>query len=167
MILICYDGSPDAQTAIEHAGELLTGHQATVLTVWEPFIDAMAASGTAMGLGAAPVNYGEIDAANERAARAEADEGVGLARRAGLIAGPLAAPRGASIAGSIIAEADAIDASAIVLGSRGRTGLSSLLMGSVSHNVLQHADRTVIVVPSAEVSAERAAHRHGRARAVA
>ncbi len=67
MILVCYDGSPEAQAAIEHAGELLNGRQATVLTVWEPFVDVMARSGTAMGLGARSLNYEEIDAANERA----------------------------------------------------------------------------------------------------
>lgn len=37
MILIAYDGSPDAKTAIGHAGELLPGSEATVLTIWEPF----------------------------------------------------------------------------------------------------------------------------------
>jgi hypothetical protein len=34
VILIAYDGSADAQAAIEHAGELLSGEPAIVLTVW-------------------------------------------------------------------------------------------------------------------------------------
>jgi nucleotide-binding universal stress UspA family protein len=42
------------------------------------------------------------------------------------------------------------------MGSRGLTGVKSLLLGSVSHAVIQHADRTVIVVPSSEVAAARA-----------
>lgn len=35
VILICYDGSADAQCAIERAGELLGGQPATILTVWD------------------------------------------------------------------------------------------------------------------------------------
>jgi hypothetical protein len=38
VILICYDGSPDAQAAIARAGELFHGQAATVLTVWVAFI---------------------------------------------------------------------------------------------------------------------------------
>jgi nucleotide-binding universal stress UspA family protein len=45
------------------------------------------------------------------------------------------------------------------MGSRGLTGVKSLLLGSVSHAVIQHADRTVIVVPSPEVAAARARER--------
>jgi nucleotide-binding universal stress UspA family protein len=48
-----------------------------------------------------------------------------------------------------------VDASAIVMGPRGLTGLKSLLIGSVSHEVIQSADRTVIVVPSPKVVASR------------
>jgi hypothetical protein len=35
------------------------------------------------------------------------------------------------------------------------TALKSILLGSVSHAVIQNADRTVIVVPSADVAAAR------------
>jgi nucleotide-binding universal stress UspA family protein len=48
-----------------------------------------------------------------------------------------------------------VGASAILMGSRGLTGLKSVLLGSVSHAVIQHADRAVIVVPSQEVASER------------
>lgn len=68
MILVCYDGSPDAQAAIDHAGELLSGQPAVVLTIWEPFVEVMARSGAGFGLGA-PMNYEEIDASSEQAAR--------------------------------------------------------------------------------------------------
>jgi hypothetical protein len=42
MILLCYDGSDDARAAINHAGELPGEQSATVLTVWEPFIEVLA-----------------------------------------------------------------------------------------------------------------------------
>jgi nucleotide-binding universal stress UspA family protein len=49
-----------------------------------------------------------------------------------------------------------MDVTAIVMGSRGLTGVKSLLLGSVSHELIQHADRTVVVVPSPEVAGSRA-----------
>jgi nucleotide-binding universal stress UspA family protein len=48
------------------------------------------------------------------------------------------------------------------MGSRGLTGVKSMLLGSVSHAVIQHADRTVIVVPSPAIATERASERHTR-----
>jgi nucleotide-binding universal stress UspA family protein len=50
------------------------------------------------------------------------------------------------------------------MGSRGLTGIKSRLLGSVSHAVVQHADRTVIIVPSPDVAGARERERaaHGR-----
>jgi nucleotide-binding universal stress UspA family protein len=157
VILLCYDGSSDAQAAIDRAGELLSGQSATVLTVWEPFIDLMARSGASLGL--PPLDTAEIDAASEQAARERAEDGVERARRAGLNAQPRTRAHSTTITDAILAEADEVGAVAIVLGTRGLTGLKSLLLGSVSHALVQHADRTVIVVPSPEVAAERAGRR--------
>jgi nucleotide-binding universal stress UspA family protein len=60
------------------------------------------------------------------------------------------------VAATILDEARELGATAIVVGSRGLTGVKSLLLGSVSHALIQHADRTVIVVPSPDVAAARA-----------
>jgi nucleotide-binding universal stress UspA family protein len=160
MILICYDGSPDSRSAIAHAGKLMPGETATVLTVWESFIDVMTRTSAGIGYWTQEMNLEEIDADSEQSARARADEGVKHARRAGLNPQPLTSVRGATTAYTILAKADEVEANAIVLGTRGLTGVKSLLLGSVSHAVLQHADRPVMVVPSPEIAAKRAAHRH-------
>ena len=157
MILVCYDGSADAQSAVDRAGELLGGEEATVLAVWEGFAEVLARTGA--GYGAAAMDFERIDAESEQSARARAQAGVDRAHAAGLSAQPRVAERGATIWETILDQADAVGAAAIVLGSRGLTGIKSAWLGSVSHAVLQHADRTVIIVPSPEVAAQRAEHR--------
>lgn len=156
MVLICYDGSPDAKAAIERAGELLHDQPTTVLTIWQPFIQVIAR--TAVGFGTMPgiADADEIDKASRESAEERANEGAELARQAGLEAEPRTCSQQTTTARAILHQGDEIDASAIVMGSRGLTGLKSLLLGSVSHEVIQHADRTVVVVPSPEVAAHRA-----------
>ena len=157
MILIAYDGSPDAQTAIERAGALLKDETATILTVWERFIDVMTRAGAAPTIGA--LDYEALDRGYEDQARQRAEEGARFAERAGLKPRPRLRAREGTIAWTVLAEADEVGAAAIVLGTRGLTGLKSLLLGSVSNAVLQNADVPVIVVPSPETAAERAARR--------
>jgi nucleotide-binding universal stress UspA family protein len=160
VILIAYDGSADAQAAIERAGRLLKGDSATVLSVWERFIDVVTRSGA--GLAAGEIDYETLDRGAKDQADRRAEEGAERARRFGLEAQARARVRELSVAETILAEADDLGADAIVLGTRGLTGLKSILLGSVSHGVVQHASVPVIVVPSPQTAAERAAHRAGR-----
>ncbi len=100
-----------------------------MLTVWEPFFDmmalvAVAGSGLAMNGG-----YGDVealDAASEAAALTTAGKGSDRATATGLRARPEATTT--------------------------ERGVASFLMGSVSHGVLQHADRPVLVEPSPAMS---------------
>ncbi len=161
MILICYDGSPDARTAIEHAGELLGGAPATVLTIWEPFAEVLAHTPSGFGLTPGDIEFEKIDANSKAYAESTAAEGAELARKAGLKAEPQIREQTSTVARAILDAAADGDARAIVVGSRGLTGVKSMLLGSVSHALLHHADRTVVVVPSAEVAAARAAARSG------
>jgi nucleotide-binding universal stress UspA family protein len=156
VILICYDGSEDAQAAIERAGELFAGESATVLTVWEPFMEVMARTGAGLGYGLDGAKIQEIDAAAAADAEKRAEEGATRAREAGLSAEPHVRPRANAVTDAILAEAEEVDAKAIVMGTRGLTRLKSLLLGSVSSAVTQHADRPVVVVPSPEIAAARA-----------
>ena len=122
MILICYDGSADAQAAIDRAGELMPGQAATVLTIWEPFVDVVAHTGIGMDAWPDGIDPQRMDELAERAARDRA----GAGRRAGQDAGPNPQPRtrarGATTAETILSEADDVGAGAIVLGTRGLTG---------------------------------------------
>jgi nucleotide-binding universal stress UspA family protein len=156
MILICYDGSADAKATIEHGAQLLNGQPATVLTVWQPFIELLAHSPSGFGLVPGIVDTEEIDKAARQSAEERAEEGAELARGVGFDAQPRTCSHETTTSEAILVEAEAIGAEAILIGSRGLTGLKSLLLGSVSHGVIQHADRAVIVVPSPEVAASRA-----------
>ncbi|HEY2439189.1 MAG TPA: universal stress protein [Solirubrobacteraceae bacterium] len=159
-VLICYDGSPDAEAALAAAGALFAGNPATILTIWEGFSEVMTRAGA--GLAGAPLDFEEIDRASAAAARERSEEGCAVARLAGLDAHARTAQQSLTVWGTILEQADKVGADVIVLGSRGLTGVKSLLLGSVSHAVLQHADRPVIVVPGAEVARKRADRRHER-----
>jgi nucleotide-binding universal stress UspA family protein len=100
-------------------------------------------------------NVEEIDRASADAALERAREGVELAREAGFDAEPNACSIHSTVAEAILSTAYALDATAILMGSRGLTGLKSLLLGSVSHGVIQDADRAVVVVPSSQVARRR------------
>ncbi|MGH2892521.1 MAG: universal stress protein, partial [Solirubrobacteraceae bacterium] len=143
-----------AKAAIEHAASLMPGQPALVVTVWEPYLQLLTrypASGALL----AGDDDGEIDDVSRTAADDKAEEGAALARSHGLEAGSRAVARRDSVAEALLGEADRANASAIVVGSRGLGGLGSLLLGSVSHALIQHADRTVVIVPSPKVARRR------------
>jgi nucleotide-binding universal stress UspA family protein len=158
MVLICYDGSVDAQAAIDHAGLLMAGSEATVLVIWETIVETMTRHGS-LGVGFGMIGpYGDngvADATIKQAAIDTAADGVQRAVSAGLTAQSRVVNRNSDIAAVILAEADDLDADVIVLGTRGLGGVKSVMLGSVSHAVLHHADRPVLVVPSPGLAERR------------
>ena len=160
MILLCYDGSADAQAAIDDAARLMPGADATVLAVCEPFVDAMAYSGSVRS------GADAIDGADQQLAHETAVDGADRAAQAGLVAQWRVDSRH-SLARAILDAAADVDADVIVCGTRLRTGVRSFLLGSVSHQVVQHADRPVLVVPSPTLAEKRAPAGHTDATDVA
>ena len=73
MILICFDGSKDARAAIERAAELFARQPATILTVWQPFLEVAARSTVGFGLVPSIPDAEEIDEASRRARQADGE----------------------------------------------------------------------------------------------
>jgi nucleotide-binding universal stress UspA family protein len=143
-LLVCYDGSDDAKYAIETASTLFPGGHALVVSVWQRLagLDTIAWAGEPAGM----VNFGELDrAAGEHGSRL-AEEGVRIAHEAGLNAEPLPVEALGPIWKTIVEAGATHDASAIVIGSRGLTGLRAVLLGSVSSAVVHHAGRPTLVI---------------------
>ena len=117
-VLIADDGSTGASEAVALADAIAWPADSTlrVVTVIEPIVIPTAGLGD-RGIGVAP----ELDAAN-------AEMQIG------------------DPASEIVAAAEARSADLIVLGSRGRTGVTRLLLGSVARNVVSGSAASVLIV---------------------
>jgi nucleotide-binding universal stress UspA family protein len=162
-LLLCYDGSEPAKHAIERAADLLGTRHAVVLTVWQP--TAVLGSFAWAGATESMLNYVELDRAAAGLAERIASEGAGVAQDAGMRTEPLAVKATGPVwktileGAAILEVAASHDVSTIVIGSRGLTGLRSMLLGSVSTAVVHHADRPTLVIhsPGNDDASERAA----------
>ncbi|MBJ7519209.1 MAG: universal stress protein [Solirubrobacteraceae bacterium] len=145
VLLIAYDGSDTSRHALDRAGTLFPGARAVIATVWEPtpVLSAPGALGTIDPLDIE--SQERVDKAVNASARRTSDEGVEAARAAGLVAEGRVTEDAPTWHG-IVALADEVDASVIVVGSRGHGGLRSALLGSVSQGVVHHAHRPVLVI---------------------
>jgi nucleotide-binding universal stress UspA family protein len=142
--LIAYDGSDFAKAAVSEAARQLTsGRSAIVLTVCDPPGEI-----PFLGIGGVSVDEATLrDVFADARAGAEkvAEEGAGLARDAGLQAEALVVA-GAPAWKQIVETAEQCDASVIVVGSHGRSGITYALLGSVATAVAQHSKRSVLIV---------------------
>lgn len=146
-ILIAYDGSDGAKAAIATAGRLFPARRAVVISVWSSVAAAASASLVAIPATVASRAYEQLDAETGQHAAALASEGEAAAKDAGLDAAGKAVPGHGPVWSTIVKAADDEDAEAIVVGSRGRSGVRSVLLGSVANGVVHHSARPVVVAP--------------------
>jgi len=146
--VIAYDGSDGARAAIAAASRLLGGRPATIVNVWNsPMRNTL--SGRA--LAGAPLHELQAFSADYEqyfadAAGAVAEEGVGLAREAGLEASGEAIESGSGAWRALAEVAADRGAAVIVAGSRGRGGLASTILGSVSSGLVHNAETPALIV---------------------
>lgn len=150
-ILIAYDGSEPARQCISEAARLFKSRPIVVMTVWEPglayTISAPASPLDGLSPGVVDVETAqETDEAISGRAAQIANDGAELARSAGLQAEAIAVADATGVSNAITGQAEEIDAAAIVIGSRGLSGLRARLEGRVSSGVLKHARCPVLLV---------------------
>ena len=156
-VVLGYDGSNLSQAAVRQVAELFSGRPTVLVTVWEPQWAMVAmppsdALGTGVGMPPDPEMIETADRAQLEHASKIAEEGAELARSLGLEAEPHVVPDEVNVADTLIDVARERGAAAVVVGSHGRSDLRSLMLGSVSHKVVAHCDRPVVVVRGERLS---------------
>jgi nucleotide-binding universal stress UspA family protein len=150
-LLVAYDGSSHAQQALAEATELArsnTGKLTVMAVAPEPEMWAFTGYDVPTSVDVLD-NVDGLDKEVEREYQAMLDGAVEalpaeIPVRKLLKRGPAGA--------AIVAEANAGDHDLVVMGSRGRGELRSLLLGSVSHRVLQSSRVPVLVVHASEAA---------------
>jgi nucleotide-binding universal stress UspA family protein len=142
-IVVAVDGSAHAAAALKQAVDIGRTQQAslTLITAWQRFNDAY--EGVGMGLAPAMPDGAALTDAIKADARSVLD------------AAKATVPTDLSVQASLIeghptrvildaVQSDGYDL--VAVGSRGRGGISALLLGSVSHSLIQHSPVPVLVV---------------------
>ncbi|WP_214370554.1 universal stress protein [Pseudonocardia sp. H11422] len=154
-VLIGFNGTPAAERALREAGELLAPRRALVVVVMEAGRVFAATLGPLM-MANIPVTETEVRTAMEyeeetlQLARRLAEKGAAMAQEAGFDAQGLVVADDVSVPDTLLRLAEERDAPVIVLGAQRHGTLSELLMGSTERDVLQRADRPVLVVREGE-----------------
>jgi nucleotide-binding universal stress UspA family protein len=146
-IVVGVDGSGNSRGALDWALREAGLRRASVRAVHAWMIPVVG-TGEAPWALAPPPSYVELSAREiEQHARAALDHEVEQAlARVGVVTDvERLVVEGA--AGDAIIDASA-DAELVVVGSHGRGALATLVLGSVSHHVVQHAPCAVVVVPT-------------------
>ena len=136
-IVLATDGSKGAAKAELTAIELARENKAKLVLA---HVDERIAA-----KGMPSVTPHEVETENELTAKADALSSEGIDTSIEFATVVLGGP-----APAIVKIADAVDADVIVTGTRGRSSLTGLLVGSVTHRLLHMSKRPVLAVPSAD-----------------
>ncbi len=144
-ILVCTDGSPDSEGAITAALHLAKTTGSTVFLLEVLFFLAGYELQSPDNLVPPMVNL-ELMQVQETAARERLEAWKAEAAREGVTLEPRIR-NGASAYAGILEEAGELQPDLIIMGRHGYTGLTRLLMGSVTARVIGHSPVNVLVVP--------------------
>jgi nucleotide-binding universal stress UspA family protein len=147
-ILLAYDGSESAATAIAVAGDLLADRHAVVCDAWSGLSRAVLRADQDELPGVLRDAAEQLDAEDRAAAEQTAADGARLAGEAGFEARPLAPREERKTWRTLLEAADDVDASVVVAGAHGLSGVGRAVLGSVSTGLLHHSRRPVLVVPA-------------------
>ena len=145
-LLVAFDGSPHAEQALTEAIDMAQTNRGTLTVISvapEPSVWAMSGYDV-------PIDVDRVSKEFEREYQSMLDRAV--SRIPGDIPVTKSLKQGAP-GREIAGEANGGDYDLVVMGSRGRGELRSLLLGSVSHRVLQASNVPVLVVHVSEAVA--------------
>jgi nucleotide-binding universal stress UspA family protein len=141
-IVLCTDGSPEALGALSAGLDLLgPEHEFVLVTVTDAPDEASLAGSGHAGPELSPEEYDDQVAQAREAGRSAVGEAQSDLALAGAEVHVLRGEPGAAICQL----ATELSARAIVIGSRGRGGLTRAFLGSVSDYVVRHAPCSVVV----------------------
>lgn len=149
-LVVAYDGSAASRQAVVASATLMGSFPMLVVTVWEEGLayvaPPIASDQMAMAPMVNPAVVIDVDREMHQHAERISRDGAELARSLNVTADPLAVSDEGSIPATILRVASERHAVAIVVGSRGLSGLRSRLEGSTSKRLLKRASCPVIVV---------------------